>query len=176
MKRLLATALTALMLMSLCCMSALAANGVDDPTSTTQVPVEITMDLDMSHKYLVDIDYPDPMVFTYSSAVQWDPDSYSYVSKENADADGWSNPQSIRITNHSDMPISYAASASVTNRNYGDLGISIGNGSGNIAACTPGTVRGSKFAEFSIGITGVPSDSLDGKQVTLGSVDIAIRP
>ena len=177
MKKLLATALTALMLMSLCCTSALAANGVDDPTSNTQVPVEITMDLDMAHKYLVDIDYPDPMVFTYSSAVQWDPDSYSYVSKENASTpDGWSDPQSIRITNHSDMPISYDATASVTNRNYGDLGISIGNGSGSIAACGIGTVRGSKFAEFSIGITGVPSDSLDGKQVTLGSVDIAIRP
>ena len=176
MKRLLATVLTALMLASLCCMSALAANGVDDPTSTTQVPVQVTMDLETNHKYLVDIDYPDPMVVTYSSSVQWDPESYSYVGKENAAPDGWSDPQSIRITNHSDMPISYAASASVTNQNYGNLGINVQGGTGTIAACAPGTVRGSKFAEFSIGITGVPSASLDGKQVTLGSIDIAIRP
>ena len=176
MKKLLATALTALMLMSLCCTSALAANGVDDPTSNTQVPVEITMDLDMAHKYLVDIDYPQPLVFTYSSAVQWNPDSYSYVGKENAAPDGWSDPQSIRITNHSDLSIKYTATASVTNQNYGTLGIDVQGGTGSIAACTPGIAVGSKFAEFTIGITGVPSSSLDGKQVTLGSVDIAIRP
>ena len=177
MKRLLATALATLMLASLCCTSALAVTGVDDPTSNTEVPVQITMDMDTDHKYFVDIDYPDPMVFTYSSSVQWDPESYSYVGAESADVPaGWSAPQTIRITNHSDMPINYAATAAVTNRNYGDLGIDIQSGSGNIAACAPGTVRGTQFAEFSIGITGVPSESLDGKQVTLGSIDIAIRP
>ena len=176
MKKLLATVLAATMLMSLCFNSALAANGVDDPTSNTNVPVEITMDMDTIHKYLVDIDYPEPMIFTYSSAVEWDPDSYSYEEKESADANGWSAPQSIRVTNHSDMPIFYSVGASVTNQNYGDLGIVVEGGAGMISACTPGMTIGSMFAEFSIGVTGVPSEALNGKQVTLGAIDIAIRP
>ena len=177
MKRMLATALAVLMLMSLCCTSALAVAGVDDPTSNTQVPVEVTMDLDTTHKYFVDIDYPQPLVFSYNSSVEWDPEEYSYVGRETADMpNGWSDPQTIRITNHSDLPIRYSVAASVTNRNYGDLGIDVEGGSGSIAACAPGTVLGSKFAEFTIGITGVPSNSLDGMQVTLGAIDIAIRP
>lgn len=176
MKRLLATALTALMLMSLCCTPAIAAPppAADDPSGFGQsAEVKITVDMDVNHKYSIDITYP-TMVFTYNSTKEWVPGEYSY-QETHADA-GWSDPQTVTITNHSDMPIKYTVTASVFHATYkDDLDIDITNGEAEIGACTIYTTPGDMKEAFTVGVSGTPGQGSNDQTVTLGSLNIAFN-
>lgn len=173
MKKATALLLALFLVVGLCCMPAMASReGKDDPSSNTNVDVNIQLnDSGVTHKYCVDIDYPTSLVFTYTTdGSTWDPNTYTY-----SEAGGsWSNAKGIKITNHSDLPIQYGVTASVTNSDFADLSIVLGNATGIIGACQVGTVDGSMNATFTVGVSGDPGEALTSTEVKLGHVTIAI--
>jgi len=172
MKKLLSAVLAVMLLAGLC--TTAFAVGTDTLDINNEVPVSITTDQDVKHKYSADIDYDNPMVFTYTSKTQWNPKDYTYDNQENAAAPGWSPAKNVRITNHSDMPVKFTATATVTNNSYGDLDIVVTGGSGTIEKCTPTTQLGSMFADFTVGVAGIPTAGVNVSQVTLGTLNIRI--
>ena len=171
MKKIISLALAIVMLACLLCMPAYAERtGSDSPDQSVNAEVQVRVDEDdLLHKYSVDIDYADVMVFTYTKGGTWDPEKYTYN-----DATGEWDSKTVKVTNHSDMPIKYTATATVSVSTYGNLDILISNSTGTVAACYPGVVLGSKFAEMVLTIGGVPNDNLGETPVKLGNLTIAI--
>lgn len=174
MKKFFSLILALVMTASLLCSPAMAARvGTDSPNSTSTADVNIKMDPNgIIHKYCIDIDFPDEIVFTYDEGKgTWDPEDYEYEGGRNA---GWSGDGDVKITNHSDMPVKYDVTPENVVNTYGELQITIGNDTGVIDACTPNTPVGSKNATAVIGIAGVPNSALTSTAVKLGVVQVVI--
>lgn len=131
--------------------------------------VNITINGEMVHVYLVDIEFTTP-VFTYSSGSVWDPENYQYKPNTNAT---WYGEGSVMITNHSDLPVNYTVEAKDVVTTYGDLAIPVENGTGTIAKCNVGDVRGSHNATATYKVTGTPTVSEITAQ-TLGTILVTI--
>ena len=170
MKRIISLFLALVMISSAMCMFAYAETFTyDDLDESTEVDVQIKANEGgLVHKYSFDIEYPDDMVFTYSrTSSTWDPKEYAYTAGE-----GIWDSKKIKITNHSDLPIKYAATASVSTSKYGPLGITFTGETGEIAACQPGMDRGELNATIGLTISGTPDDDLKETAVTLGKITI----
>lgn len=171
MKRIIGLFVAAIMLASVLCMPAYATNaGSDSPDQSVQAEVQVRVDEnELIHKYSVDIDYADVIVFTYTKEGVWNPEKYDYI-------ESWGEWDSytVKVTNHSDMPIKYTTTATVSSSAYGDLDIAMEGSTGTIAACYPGIAQGSRFAEIELTISGVPNDSLGETPVKLGNITISI--
>ncbi len=180
MKKLLSAILVLVLTVGLLGTGALAAepNGYDtlDGHFDSSYNVDIRLNGgEVNHKYSVDIDYPSAMVFTYSKDnTVWNPKTYTYDSTGEITSSGWSSGYTFTVTNHSDLPIHYAASVSGLTDDYGDLNLILSNGSGNIAACQPGDALGMRKAVFTVNISGTPNNALTSDGVKLGQVDIDI--
>lgn len=174
MKKLLSVAIILAIAVSLFCAPVSASRvGTDSPDQTVSTDVTIQLDdAGKINKYYVDINYPTSMLFTYTiEGDTWDPDSYTYIEGE---VTGWSAPKEFSVVNHSDMPIKYVATASVTDDSYGDVGISVSGGTGTVTGCAPGDAVGSHSASFSVSVEGVPNANLTSTEVKLGHVDVVI--
>ena len=172
MKKIISLALAIVMLACLLCMPAYAERtGSDSPNQSVSAEVQVRVDENaINHKYSVDIDYADDvLVFTYTKHGTWDPESYEY-----SEAWGEWDTHTITITNHSDMPIKYTATANVTEKGYGDLDIAMENSTNTIAACYPGISQTGQFAEIVLTIDGIPNDNLDETPKKLGNINISI--
>ena len=174
MKKVLSFVLALVMMTTLLCSPALAARvGTDSPDQTTVQDIKIKLDpAGIVHKYCIDIEFPDPLVFTYSEeGGTWDPEEYNYVGGGVA---GWSGNGNIKITNHSDMPVEYVVSTQDVVATYGALTVNVANGTGEIERCTVGTAVGSKNATAVLSISGPPNSALTTTAVKLGEVKVVI--
>ena len=171
MKRTMSLVMAIVMLACLLCMPAYAERtGSDTPNQSVDAEVQVRVnENDIVHKYSVDIDYADVMVFTYTKTGTWDPDAYTY-----SNVSGSWDKKEVKVTNHSDMPIKYTAVAEATVTTYGELDIVVSNASGTIDACYPGIVQGSRNVEMELTISGTPNDKLGTTAVKLGNLTISI--
>ena len=174
MKKFLSLVLALSMTAALLCGPAMAARvGKDSPDQSVTQDVNIQLDPNgIIHKYCIDIDFANPLLFTYDEGVgTWDPEEYEYTDSRSA---GWSGDGDIKITNHSDMDVKYVVTSQEVVSTYGDLTIDIANNTGIIDACAPGTVVGSKNATAVVGVSGVPNNALTSSAVKLGEVKVVI--
>lgn len=174
MKKILSFVLALVMMTTLLCSPAMAARvGTDSPDQTMTQDIKIQLDPGgIVHKYCNDIEFPDPIVFTYDEAVGiWDPEKYAYTGGGSA---GWSGNGDIKITNHSDMPVKYVVSTQDVVATYGALTVNVANGNGLIEGCTVGTAVGSKNATAVLSISGTPNNALTTSAVKLGEVKVVI--
>lgn len=129
----------------------------DDFYGSTSVDVKIQIDGAINHRYAVDITFTAP-VFTLSTGATWHPSEHQYVHETPV---VWNGTGKVTVENHSDMPITYAAEAAVTAKQFGDLAI-VFNGAATyapidateIAGCAVGGVAPS--ATFTYGVVGTP--------------------
>ena len=169
MKRIISLFLALVMISSAMCMSAYAETFTySNLNESTEVEVKIKANEGgIEHKYSFDIDYPANMVFTYTRTGTWDPKEYVYT-----DETGSWDSKNIIITNNSDLPIKYTASADVSNDTYGPLGIGMTGNIGQIAACYPGMTPGDHNVTIELTIDGDPNYDLKETAVTLGKIII----
>ena len=108
MKKIFAIVLSAVLCL---CMAVPAfAAGTPEAEYTGQTSgqdVNITISGDMVHVYLVDIEFTNP-TFTYSSGSKWNPDTYQYEPSTGAE---WAGEGTVKIINHSDLPVNYDITA-----------------------------------------------------------------
>ena len=170
MKKLISILVAVMMIVSLFAVSAFAYdidaetnNGTlegaekDDFYGSTSVDVNIQINGDINHRYAVDIIFNAP-VFTLSTGATWHPSKHQYVHETPV---VWNGTGKVTVENHSDMPITYAAEAAVTAKQFGDLAI-VFNGTDTYAAiaaiqiekCTVGGTA--PTAEFTYGVVGTP--------------------
>ncbi len=143
------------------------ATAYDGETKSNDV--NITINGEVVHVYLVDIVFDAP-TFTYSSGSVWDPENYVY--KPNATAT-WSGEGTVKIVNHSDLPVTYKVEATDLVDTYGALTIPVTNGDGTIAKCEVGDARGSHNATATYTVSGTPTVSEITAQ-KLGSILVTI--
>lgn len=156
MKKLLCFVLIAVLALSLG-ISVSAANGTPENAYTGQTSnadVKISITGDVIHVYYVEIEFTQNPVFTYSSGSKWNPDTYQY--EPNAQAT-WMGEGSVKVTNHSDLPVTYKVEAQNVVNTYGPLQIDVTNGDGTIEKCEVGTARGSKNAIATFTVSGTPT-------------------
>lgn len=144
------------------------ATAYDGETKSNDV--NITINGEVVHVYLVDIVFDAP-TFTYSSGSVWDPENYVY--KPNATAT-WSGEGTVKIVNHSDLPVTYTVEATDVVNTYGALTIPVTNGDGTIAKCEVGDARGSHNATATYVVAGTPTVSEITAQ-KLGSILVTIK-
>lgn len=144
------------------------ATAYDGETKSNDV--NITINGKVVHVYLVDIVFDAP-TFTYSSGSVWDPENYVY--KPNATAT-WSGEGTVKIVNHSDLPVTYTVEATDVVNTYGALTIPVTNGDGTIAKCEVGDARGSHNATATYVVAGTPTVSEITAQ-KLGSILVTIK-
>ena len=144
------------------------ATAYDGETKSNDVI--ITINGEVVHVYLVDIVFDAP-TFTYSSGSVWDPENYVY--KPNATAT-WSGEGTVKIVNHSDLPVTYTVEATDVVNTYGALTIPVTNGDGTIAKCEVGDARGSHNATATYVVAGTPTVSEITAQ-KLGSILVTIK-
>jgi len=176
MKKYLSLILVMALLSSRLCMGVSAARvGTDDPSSNTSVDVNIKMDdSGLQHKYCVEIEFQN-MLFVYTLGNStWDPEKYDYT--EGTTEDRWvpETSATIKITNHSDLPIKYELSDVNTVSTYGNLSVNFSSESGNIGGCTPGMNPGDMFATSDVSLSGVPNDNLTSNEVKLANIKLVI--
>ena len=143
------------------------ANAYDGETKSNDV--NITINGEMVHVYLVDIEFNAP-IFTYSSGSVWDPEHYVYKPSTEAT---WSGEGTVKIVNHSDLPVTYKVESQILVDTYGALAIPVMNGDGTIAKCEVGDVRGSHNATATYTVSGTPTVSEITAQ-KLGSILVTI--
>ena len=131
--------------------------------------VNITINGDVVHVYLVDIVFNAP-TFTYSSGSVWDPEHYVYKPSEEP---AWAGEGEVKIINHSDLPVTYKVESEVVVDTYGALTIPVTNGDGTIDQCRVGDVRGSHNATATYVVAGTPTVSEISAQ-KLGSILVTI--
>lgn len=133
--------------------------------------VKISIGGDVVHVYLVDIEFT-VATFTYSSdSFKWDPDNYQY--EHDADA-AWNGQGTVKIINHSDLPVNYTVEKKNVVTTYGPLDIVLaGDTAGTIGACTTETVWGSKNATATYTVTGTPTVTSVTAQ-KLGEIKVTI--
>lgn len=174
MKKILAAVLSVV----LCLFMALPAFADEAETGKTEIEypgqdasqdVKVTISGEVVHVYLVDIEFTNP-VFAYSTGSKWDPTDYTY--KPNAGGE-WSGIGSVKIINHSDLPVNYTVEKKDVVTTYGSLDIEVANGTGTIGKCTPDTNRGDMNATATYSVTGTPTVSEITAQ-RLGSIKVTI--
>lgn len=180
MKKLFSIILALSMTVALLCNPALALTpvgereGKDSPNQENTVDVKIQMDPNgVVHKYCIDIEYTENMVFTYDEGVgTWDPNDYVYKDRREP---GWSGAGEITIINHSDRSVNYNITPANVSRNYGDLTVHVSHPADTtIGACRPGIADGSMKAKATITVSGAPNENLTSIPVVLGQVKIVI--
>lgn len=171
MKKLVFIVLVAVLCLTLC-IPALAAGTVEAEYNgqSSQADVNITINGEVVHVYLVDIEFTSNPTFTYSTGSKWDPDKYQYVPSGTAE---WAGQGSVKITNHSDLPVNYAVTSQNVVNTYGPLSIDVTNGTGTIEKCEVGTVHGSKNATATFKVSGTPTVSEINAQ-KLGEILVTI--
>ena len=134
---------------------AFAAGTVDAEYSgqTSDAEVKITINGDIVHVYLVDIEFSNP-TFTYASGSKWNPETYQY---EPNSAITWAGTGEVKITNHSDLEVKYKVEKKNVVDIYGPLDINVADGTGVIEKCNVGDVRGSHNATATFTVTGTPT-------------------
>jgi len=160
---------------ALCLCLALPAFAAEPKTEaeytgdTSTADVKVTINGDVVHTYLVDIEFTNP-TFTYSTGSQWDPTDYVYKPSTTAE---WKGTGSVKIVNHSDLPVNYTVAAENVSNAYGPLSIDVKNGTGTIAKCEVGMTRGEKNATATFAVSGTPTVSEITAQ-TLGEIKVTI--
>lgn len=170
MKKILAIALCVV----LCFCMAVPAFAAGTPEAeytgqTENKDVHITINGDIVHVYLVDIEYTNP-TFTYSSGSRWNPETYQY---EFDAAATWMNQGTVKITNHSDLPINYEVKKANVVNTYGPLDIEVAGGTGTIDKCNVGDAKNSHNATATFKVTGTPTVSEINAQ-KLGEITVKI--
>lgn len=180
MKKLFSIILALSMTVALLCNPALALTPAgereakDSPNQQNTVDVKIQMDPNgVVHKYCIDIEYTENMVFTYDEGGgTWDPNDYEYKDRR---ASRWIGEGEITIINHSDRSVHYDITPENVSRNYGDLTVHVSHPTDTtIGACSPGTEDGSMKAKATITVSGDPNENLTSTPVVLGQVRIVI--
>lgn len=171
MKKILAAVLSVV----LCLFMALPAfaDGTPEASYTgdnESADVKVTINGNIVHVYLVDIVFDD-LAFTYSSGSVWDPTDYTYKPSKTAT---WQGNGTVKIVNHSDLPVKYTVAKGDVKADYGPLDLVIDNASGTIAKCEVGDQIGSHFAEAECSVSGVPTKSEITNQ-TLGTILVKIE-
>ena len=191
MKKLISILVAVMMIVSLFAVNAFAydidadsGNGTlegaekDDFGDSTSVDVNIQIDGAINHRYAVDITF-DAQIFTLSTGATWHPERHEYIHNLPV---AWSGKGTVTVENHSDMPITYEATAAVTTDEYGPLSI-VFNGAATyapidateIVGCAVGGVAPS--ATFTYGVVGtpivaeLPATKLGTITVTVDAVD-----
>lgn len=171
MKKIIALA----MVLTLClCMAvpAFAAGTVeaDYKGESKNQDVNVTIGGGIVHVYLVDIEFTNP-TFTYSSGSVWNPEKYQYEPSPTGGS--WTGKGTVKITNHSDMPVNYTVASENVANTYGPLGIDVTNGTGTIAKCEVGMTRGQQNATATYQVSGTPTVSEITAQ-KLGEIKVTI--
>lgn len=170
MKKILAIALCVV----LCFCMAVPAFAAGTPAATytgqdKSQDVNITINGDITHVYLVDIEFTSP-IFTYSTGSKWNPENYKY---EPSTGGTWDGEGTVKITNHSDLKIDYTVVAENVVNTYGPLQIDVTVGPGTVEKCNVGDVRGSHNATATYKVTGTPTVSEITAQ-KLGEITVTI--
>ena len=131
--------------------------------------VNITINGEVVHVYLVDIEFTNP-TFTYSTGSVWNPEKYQYEPSATAT---WNGTGEVKIVNHSDLPVTYKVEATDVVNTYGALTIPVTDGNGTIEKCNAGDVRGSHNATATYKVEGTPTVSEITAQ-KLGSILVTI--
>lgn len=154
MKKILVIALSALLCFCVA-VPAFAAGTVSTEYTgqTSGDDVKITVNGEIVHVYLVDIDFTTP-TFTYSSGSKWNPDTYQYEPNTTAT---WMGEGNVKITNHSDLDVKYTVEKANVVATYGPLDINVTNGTGTITKCSVGDIKGTHNASATFTVTGTPS-------------------
>ena len=118
-----------------------------------QQNVNISINGDIIHVYHVEIEFTNP-TFTYSSGSKWNPDTYQYEPSTTAT---WTGTGTVKITNHSDLPIDYLVESVVTAGTYGPLDIEVTDATGEIEKCNVGDAKDSHNATATFKVTGTPT-------------------
>lgn len=171
MKKLVFIVLVAVLCLTLS-IPALAAGTVEAAYTgqSSQADVNITINGEVVHVYLVDIEFTNNPTFTYSTGSKWDPDNYQYVPSGTAE---WAGQGSVKITNHSDLPVDYAVTSQNVVDTYGPLSIDVTDGTGTIDKCNVGDTKGSHFATATFKVSGTPTVSEIDTQ-KLGEILVSI--
>lgn len=143
------------------------ATAYDGETKSNDV--NITINGEVVHVYLVDIEFTNP-TFTYSTGSVWNPDTYQYEPSATAT---WNGTGEVKIVNHSDLPVTYKVEATDVVDTYGALTIPVTNGNGTIEKCNAGDVRGGHNATATYVVEGTPTVSEITAQ-KLGSILVTI--
>lgn len=170
MKKFLIIALTLAMLCSLFTVNAFAETvttpGVT-PGGSASSDVKIQLGGSVTNVYSVDIEFTG-MTFVYGANATWNPSEKKY--DYTADA-SWTEG-SIKITNHSDLPITYKATNETEVTTYGTVKLAMTNSTNTIAKCEIG---GTPVPEIiNVTLTGVPSRLNHTGEVKLTSITVAI--
>ena len=146
--------------------------GAVDVGGSSSTDVYIKLDGMVTNKYSIDITFGD-MVFVYGANSVWDTELHDYVVSPEAE---W-NPETtggnlVTITNHSDLPISYATSFEDVSRNYGNLTLSASAPTGVIEKC-PVKAAVIPSVDFRVSLEGLPT-SLTNEKVALAKIVVTI--
>lgn len=170
MKKFLIIALTLAMLCSLFTVNAFADTITDTVKEgqSTDADVKIQLGGSITHVYSVDIEFTG-MTFVYGTGATWNPTTKAYDYTDNA---SWTKG-SIKITNNSDMPITYKATNEAVETAYGNITLEMTNSTKTIVKCEIG---GTPVPE-TIGVTlsGKPSLLNHTNAVKLTSITVAIE-
>ena len=134
-----------------------------------QQDVNISINGAVVHVYLVDIEFTNP-TFTYSSGSKWNPDTYQY---EPSTAATWTGTGTVKITNHSDLPVNYLVETANVVGTYGPLDIEVTGATGTIEKCEVGMTRGQQNATATFTVTGTPTVAEITAQ-KLGEIKVSI--
>ena len=172
MKKIIALA----MVLTLClCMAvpAFAAGTVeaDYKGESKNQDVNVTIGGGIVHVYLVDIEFTTTPTFTYSSGSVWNPEKYQYEPSPTGGS--WTGQGTVKITNHSDLPVNYTVASENMVNTYGPLKIDVTGGTGTIDKCNAGDVRGSHNATATYQVSGTPTVSEITAQ-KLGEIKVTI--
>lgn len=152
---------------------------LDDDTkgsSTRNVTVKCVTD-DTTKVYRVDVTW-DSLEFTYSfedasgNKGTWNPDTHTY---DIANPKGWDKSSaSIKVTNHSNAPVAYSATLSVTSKN--GVTAALEDSESNLATAVGTTVSGAPSGSITLKIDGKPAEAAfsDTNSFTFGTVTVAI--
>lgn len=166
MKKFLTIALTLAMLCSLFTVNAFAVTVGDGGSSSSDVQIQLGGSV--NHVYAVDIEFTG-MTFVYGTDATWNPSTKEYDYATDA---SWSTG-SIKITNNSDMPITYTATNEDEVTTYGNVELEMTNANANLAKCDIGGTAPS--ATISVTLTGKPSLLNHTNAVKLTSITVAIE-
>lgn len=156
MRKILTVALCAVLCLCMVLPILAAGTAAGDYTGDSQgQEVKISIGGDIVHVYLVDIEFT-TSTFSYNSdGYKWNPNEYKYEHSAGAT---WTGEGTVKIVNHSDLPVNYTVEKENVVSTYGPLDIVFaGNAEGTIEKCTTETVKGSQNATTTYTVTGTPT-------------------
>ncbi len=173
MKKFLSLTLVLAMLAAMLCIPTFAAKETLEGAGSQDIDVYLELNGSVQHKYSVDIDY-DSMTFIYNaSGFKWNISENGY-SYSYGDSDWTTDTQTVKITNHSDMPIKYTVTMETVEA-YDALTFELSNPTKNLPACTPDTTYGSNNGTVGVTVSGdLPADAVDGAKMGILKVKIEL--